>query len=312
MIQNEIHQLAGKEVSYAIWDSRNITVAESTAPQQLVGQTVTPFGASALAFINEGRSKIFSYDEEQTITKMDPSIVIEPHVGVLTPIRDQEGRISGAFLVHDHDAREKANRILRVVQLGSSGESYAFNERGVMLSESRFADQLREIGLLPSDAHGNTSRIIQLRDPGGDMTQGYRPTESLSAQPLTKMARHATAGEDGFDVKGYRDYRGVQVAGAWRWLDEHHIGVATELDMSESDPGHRITVFVTWGFLGLLATCLGIIVYSYYSILKLRGEVGEHRRLGRYELEQQIGEGGMGRSSKRGMSFSNGPPRSSC
>jgi tRNA A-37 threonylcarbamoyl transferase component Bud32 len=303
LIEDEVHHLAGKRVDYALWDRRNIAVADSLAPQTLIGQNATPFGASVLASIFEGKPQILSYDKNHTINRMDPSQEIAPHVGVLAPIRDDAGRITGALLVHDIDARQQASRILRMVQLSTSGETYVFNKQGVMLSDSRFTDQLREIGLLPADGHGGTAHVVQLRDPGGDMTKGYRPKESLSALPLTKMARHATAGEDGVDVDGYRDYRGVRVVGAWRWLEEHGIGLATEVDMSELEPRHGMVVFVEWLFFGLLATCLGVIVYSYYSILKLRSELGEHHRLGQYTLEQQIGEGGMGKVFKARHEF---------
>ena len=303
LIQDEVQHLAGKEVDYAIWDRRNIAVADSLAPQQLIGQSATPFGASVLAAIFEGKSQILSYDKHHTINRIDLVQELAPHVGVLAPIRDEAGRITGALLVHDLDARQQASRILRMVQLSQSGESYVFNKQGVMLSDSRFTAQLREIGLLPADGQGGTARVVQLRDPGGDMTKGYRPKESLSAQPLTKMARYATAGQDGVDVEGYRDYRGVRVVGAWRWLATHDIGLATEVDMSELEPRHGMVVFVEWLFFGLLATCLGVIVYSYYSILKLRRELGEHRRLGQYTLEKQIGEGGMGRVFKARHEF---------
>lgn len=303
LIQEEVYHLAGKKVDYAIWDRRNIAMADSLGPLRLVGQNATPFGASVLALIFEGKPQILSYDKYHTITKMEPLIDIEPHVGVMAPIRDATGHITGAVLVHDVDAREQASRILRMVQMTRSGESYVFNKQGVMLSDSRFAEQLREIGLLPVDGHSGTARVVHLRDPGGDMTKGYRPTESLSSQPLTKMARHATAGEDGVDVEGYRDYRGVRVVGAWRWLDEHDIGLATEFDMSEIEPRHGMVVIVEWTFFSLLATCFGVIVYSYYSILRLRSELGEHHRLGQYTLEQQIGEGGMGKVFKARHEF---------
>lgn len=295
LIEHEMHDLAGKVVEYAIWDRRQFTIADSLAPQQLIGEGVTPFGASVLAAIFDGSSKVLPYDKNHTISKMDAIEDVQPHVGILAPIRDEDGRITGAILVHDVDAREQVSRILRMVQLGGAGESYVFNKQGVMLSESRFTDQLREIGLLPTDGTGGTARVVHLRDPGGDMTKGYRPKESRASQPLTKMARHATAGEAGVDVLGYRDYRGVQVVGAWRWLDDHDIGVATEIEMSETEPARGVITLVTGIFFGLLTTCLSLIVYSYYSILKLRRELGEHRRLGQYTLEQQIGEGGMGK-----------------
>ena len=40
----------------------------------------------------------------------------------------------------------------------------------------------------------------------------------MTDRPLTRMASAAIAGESGTDLQGYRDYRGVEVFGAWKWL----------------------------------------------------------------------------------------------
>jgi hypothetical protein len=290
-IRLELHRLSQEDFDHAIWNRRSITIADSASAGQLVGGGVTPYGAGVLALAFEGQSRMLVYDHDQTIAKRSVEY-IEPHLGVVVPLRDTQGQIIAALLVHDVDAREQAARILRMVRLGESGETYVFNKDGEMLSPSRFTEQLREIGLLPADGRPG---VVQLRDPGGDMTVGYRPTEPLETLPLTKMARHATAGKDGVDVQGYRDYRGVLVVGAWQWLEEYGIGLATELDMSENAPGHWILVLETWVVFGLIAACLGIAVFSYYSIHRLRHQIGEHRRLGQYTLEHQIGEGGMGK-----------------
>ncbi len=48
------------------------------------------------------------------------------------------------------------------------------------------------------------------------------------------MAASAITGESSVDVGGYADYRGVPVVGAWTWLPEFEIGVATEIDLAEA------------------------------------------------------------------------------
>ena len=47
------------------------------------------------------------------------------------------------------------------------------------------------------------------------------------------MAKSALKGETGYDFDGYRDYRGVLVVGAWSWLPEFGLGVASEMDYAE-------------------------------------------------------------------------------
>ena len=75
---------------------------------------------------------------------------------------------------------------------------------------------------------------ISIRDPGGDMTQGFVPDLDRDQQPLTKMARNVLRGSSGLDLDSYRDYRGVPVVGTWTWDAGHGIGIATEIDADEA------------------------------------------------------------------------------
>ena len=45
------------------------------------------------------------------------------------------------------------------------------------------------------------------------------------------------AGKDGCDVSGYRNYRGSEVVGAWAWLPEYGMGVATDSTAGERERG---------------------------------------------------------------------------
>lgn len=293
LLRKEMHTLAGEEASYQLWNRSHTTIADE--PQmKAVGSGVTSFGGSVLAEVFRGKSFLMTYDRDEQITIVESAIHNQPRSGTLAPIYSSDGEIMAALLVIDEDASEQVARIFRLADLGTSGETYAFNNDGHLLTESRFNDQLKSIGVLPEG--GSSAGNVILRDPGGDMTTGYRPSEPLAVQPLTKMAQYATAGIDGVDVHGYRDYRGIEVVGAWRWLDEYGLGVATEIDKGEMEPGLWIVVAQAWIILGLFTVCLGIVLYSYYSLLKLRS--GEHSRIGKYTLEKMIGEGGMGRVFK--------------
>jgi polar amino acid transport system substrate-binding protein len=87
-------------------------------------------------------------------------------------------------------------------------------------------------GLIGSDERGILN--IEIRDPGGNMVEGFRPTTAHAERPLTRMAAAATAGIDGVDLQGYNDYRGVPVVGAWRWNAELGYGITSEMDVSEA------------------------------------------------------------------------------
>ncbi len=96
----------------------------------------------------------------------------------------------------------------------------------MMVSNSRFDHDLILLGLLPDQPNSKSILNLLLREPGGDMTRGYRPVKRRSELPLTRMASSAIEGQGGVDVEGYKDYRGVPVVGAWTWLPEYEIGIA--------------------------------------------------------------------------------------
>src|SRR5207245_2892671 len=103
----------------------------------------------------------------------------------------------------------------------ATGETYAFDKNGLLLSQSRFDDQLKSFGLLPDLPDSRSILNLELRDPGADLRKDVRAKKPRREQELTKMAKSATAGGTGFDVDGYRDYRGVPVVGAWTWLEDY-------------------------------------------------------------------------------------------
>jgi PAS domain S-box-containing protein len=136
----------------------------------------------------------------------------------------------------------------------TTGETYAFDRNGLLLSDSRFSESLREIGLLTP---GHSDLTLELRDPGVDLADGGRPRLPRKDQPLTRMAQSATRGESGSDLKGYRDYRGVPVVGAWLWDDALGFGIASEIDVDEAyafSNNMRLAV-LSFSFL-----CMGVVV----------------------------------------------------
>jgi polar amino acid transport system substrate-binding protein len=65
------------------------------------------------------------------------------------------------------------------------------------------------------------------------------------------------------DTKGYRDYRGVPVFGAWLWNADLGLGLATEIDVMEAMSDYyqiRWTVSGVLGFTLLLSVCAVLLV----------------------------------------------------
>ena len=220
-----------------------------------------------------------------------------PTMFVVSPILDEHLQVVASLGLQIQPEKE-FTRILQLGRLGDSGETYAFNQQGMMLSSSRFDQDLILLGILPDEEFSRSILKLQVRDPGGDMTTGFRPMVRRSELPLTKMVEEAITGQKGTDVDGYRDYRGVVVTGAWTWLEEYGFGVATEIDHAEAYRPLIILKRTFWVLLALLAaSSLAIFVFTL-RVAKLQEKAREAaieaKQLGQYKLEEQLGEGAMG------------------
>ncbi|MHC5212605.1 MAG: protein kinase domain-containing protein [Planctomycetota bacterium] len=221
-------------------------------------------------------------------------------LAVIAPVRDDEQRVFAAlcFVLH---AEDSFNVLLESSQVGKTGETYAFDNEGGMLSQSRHREELAAAGLLSRGPDGAPASSLHLpvRDPGRKLTAararatGEAPVDA-AGWPLTRMAADATEGGTGVDVDGYRDYRGVEVVGAWTWLDEYGFGLATEIDADEAYAPLAIPRAALAGLLVLLAASLGLAAASSLQVARLVRDVRRAQRLGQYTLEEMIGQGGSG------------------
>ncbi|MGD8785612.1 MAG: cache domain-containing protein, partial [Thioalkalispiraceae bacterium] len=135
----------------------------------------------------------------------------EPAIFTVAPVKGLNGKII-AVLAIQINLKRHFTRITQLGRIGETGETYAFDEQGTLISESRFDAQLRRIGLVGTDSRGILS--IRVADPGGNLLKGYTPAVAANKLPLTLMVSNATQGKSGYNTQGYRDYRGVAVFGA--------------------------------------------------------------------------------------------------
>jgi len=214
---------------------------------------------------------------------------------VAAPVHDRYGKILGALALVI-DPTNEFTRILSVARHGDSGETYAFDQTGLLISESRYDRQLQHLGLL---TNSSSALNLRLHDPGRDLTrEAAAGPVNLTGEPLTLIVASAVAGENGVDVVACRDYRGVPVVGAWRWLPQLGIGVATQVDASEAFWLLHILQLVFVALFLLLVLCALVLFVYYYanqaSARRLREAELKLKQLGQYQLEQKIGAGSMG------------------
>ena len=170
-----------------------------------------------------------------------------PTIFVGSPVRNENGEIIAVFALR-MDPYSHFIRITQLGRIGQSGETYAFDKQGRLISESRFDQKLRRIGLVKPDGKG----ILQIRieDPGVALMEGFADRPPEDKRELTLMAKSAVAGRSGFSVDGYRDYRGVRVFGAWLWDSNLGFGLTTEIDEDEALQPFYATRLVILSVLG--------------------------------------------------------------
>jgi len=172
-----------------------------------------------------------------------------PTMFVGAPIKNSSGEIISLLLFRINPSLD-FTKIFLSGQIGQSGEVYAINRSGRLISESRFDKTLHEIGLIPADKDSILN--IEIRDPLLDLTRGKKAETPRNLQPFTYMAKSLMTGKSGRNLKGYRDYRGVPVMGVWRWDHELGFGFAYELDIKEFNQS-QFTVKVAFLFFVSLA-----------------------------------------------------------
>jgi PAS domain S-box-containing protein len=223
---------------------------------------------------------------------------LPPTMLFAAPIRRGDGTIIAAVAKRVDPARD-FSRVLQFSRVGETGETYAFNQEAKLLSESRFDDDLRRIGLITKGRSGILN--IEIRNPGGNMVEGYRSEVPRSRQPLTRMAAGALELKSSLekkkkptehsaietDMTGYRDYRGVPVFGAWQWDFDLGMGMTSKIDVVEALSTYftmRLTV------LGVLGVTLFLSVGATLFVLILGERANRALSLARDNLEKKVAD----------------------
>ncbi|MDG5997345.1 MAG: PAS domain S-box protein, partial [Candidatus Brocadia sp.] len=178
------------------------------------------------------------------------------------------------------------NDLMLSLNLGKTGETYLVNKDGYMITESRFATHLKEMGLVKK----RCALELKLVTPEtGDLTNGVK---------------QCIAGNNGFDAKGYKDYSGLTVLGVWRWLPEFNWGIIAEIDRDEGYGAAYNLKYIVSSVLLVIAFPIVIVAYfigrkTSIPILKLR-EVTEKMAAGdlthRVDIKREDEIGGLANS----------------
>ena len=288
---------AHKYVGYFVADKKKRIVASGRP--ELIGQQDIPEYDSFQTRALDGVTNVSAPFPSVVAMKDDRGRVRTgvPTMFVAAPIRDDSFQVVGVLALRINP-EDEFNRIMSLGRFGETGETYAFDRNGRMVSNSRFDDELILLGLLPDQEDTKSILQVLVRDPGGDITKGHRPTARRHELPHTYAAGEAIAGRNGVNVEGYRDYRGVPVVGAWKWLPDGDVGVVTEIDYAEAFLPLTILRWTFWGLFGLLALSAAAIFVFTILLARSRREAQkaaiEAQQIGQYKLDRKLGAGGMG------------------
>lgn len=220
-----------------------------------------------------------------------------PTMFVCAPVRDDNFKVV-AILGLRIRPEEEFTDILQLGRLGATGETYAINRNGTMVSNSRFDESLILLGLLPDQDKAASILNVEVRDPGGNMMKGHRPKVRRRELPLTEIAAAAVAETSGVNMQGYRDYQGNDSVGAWTWLPDYDLGVITEIDVDEAYLPLTILKRTFYALYALLGVCAIAIFIFTLVVSRLQRQAQkaaiEARQLGQYRLQEEIGSGAMG------------------
>ncbi len=177
------------------------------------------------------------------------------------PLRDTEGNVI-AVLSQREDPDRDFMEFSKVGRTGLMGDSYLFDRNGTILTNSRFEDQLHDYGLLDRDLRSRLN--IGMVDPGRALS-AEKPFDRPSGElPPTKLFTEAMTGRSGRVAGSYRDYRGVEVLGAWFWNDSLSMGVAAELDLGEA-----LSTFHMMELLILLTLLMAFVLAGVSTLINL-------------------------------------------
>jgi PAS domain S-box-containing protein len=165
-------------------------------------------------------------------------LAVQPTMFLLSPIPNASGRVIAVFALRI-DPRAGFSNAFRISNVGRTGQIYAINRNGQMLSRNRFESKLLEDGVL-----------------------GESLTSILAIQMDTVLLQETIGAysedvESDTNLNSYEDYVGNLVMGSWRWIPSIGMGIVAQIDIDEVLYDYYANREV---FIGLLVIILTVII----------------------------------------------------
>ena len=230
-------------------------------------------------FVPPIRSDVFIEDESLRENPVKP-----PTMFFASPVINDQGEEIAVITIRvNFDGIFSS--ILSAGFIGKSGETYAIDKLGHLLSNVRFENELREIGFINETERSSLN--IDITDPGKSLLNGPKKIIQDKSWPLTLMASHIAKGKSGSNLEGYRDYRGEMVVGSWLWDDTLNMGIVAEVDVAESLELINIFKYSIWS---ILLIALLLLFGGTLFTLKVGTRATKALARSHLELEDLVGE----------------------
>ena len=261
------------------------------------GRFVSKAMRERLRGVFAGETRFFApMSELERLAQAPASTTRDPLAWVEAPVAGDDGIVAAALGLGTY-GKDRFDAIFRLSRLGESGEAYAFDHQGRLLSESRFAGEAGRTG----QSGGAGAFGAPLLDPGAVRLESARVSGESAGTRLTELVDTTVraigsaepGAQRGIILDPYRNYLGASVVGAWAWMPKHDFGIAVELSQYEAfAPLGRIsTVFAV--VLSVLGAVAAVLLVTVFSMMRMQKDVAMARRVGSYVLLKKLGEGGM-------------------
>jgi tRNA A-37 threonylcarbamoyl transferase component Bud32 len=278
------------DIKYVVWDRTGRIIASWLDGGTDVGSQVSPEGAGNLARAMRGETVLFGPQILRADTTGFQPETDQPVMAEIMPIYDQRGKVVATMLIRGLGMYADFDQIFRQAAEAGGVDVYAVDRAGVMLTNSANANR----GLDQSAPDSNSVACrLRVSDPGAATSGGMKLDPAVRrTQQLTYAAAGASSGRAGSRLQPYRNYAGVPVVGAWRWVDRWGLGIIVERSADSAFATARI---VRYGFfsLGLVLTLTALTAAAGIARRTAIAQAAVHP-LSRYELISELGSGGMG------------------
>lgn len=195
--------------------------------------------------------KVFSNGDSFFIPPMVAEVKVASYTTafIVAPVKDENNRVIAAVTMR-LDPRGVLSQVLSTGRFGQTGETYAINKNGFIVSQSRF---------FPEQIVNDESLVTE-----NGIILAKLPSSAAGLQ-LTLPGMAINNRSSGENVDGYLDYRGEKVIGSWAWNDTLNVVLVSKMDASEAFSSYKKLQIVLLSFFAifLIITVGGVTVVIY-------------------------------------------------